>query len=1176
MLDPKAIKKALLIAKGLPDRRTMHFSEVGKRIPELEAGANKVNAGEMSGSEYQQLINQHKPVYPYESVPNPASYEEIHRALSATDPRKVSKIGKLADYPEGHPVALRLDIPAYEKQGVWVPTIHEGNKTIAHEGAAHISDATFNANENKGIKIAAGGQKNPYAVINGKLKKTSTADIHKLAQQYLNHPDWRQVGMDPTRHGYFYDRHTQEPIEHAEEVLQVGPLVLAKNPTYGDKSKYKYADGGIIGKPSRMQRAEMRMQQGLSPIEKGETNINVYHGTAHTFPPVEGAPLGKFDSSKIGTGEGAQAYGHGIYVAQNPNVAKDYQLSTSKHQFLTNDGNFEPRELEHLNVRAKALSGDLDTAIEKARELSKPNLDYPETAAKAARDLQKLEKLKASGGIRKNPGLLYTADLPDEHIDRMLDWDKPFNKQHPYVQNALKSSGIYKQYKDNLSNFASPMSSRNKDMKGGNIHAFMEHLSGGDSAKASETLRKMGIPGIKYLDERSKFLGKGTQNFVVFPGEEHNLNILARKAEGGDVEAPQQPEDTTPSRQLNEYGLYSHAAEAADALKQDKGSPQQMIAALKGVKPDELYWSGVHNAFKDQKTITKQQLADHFRNALPKMSVKTLTPTEGTMNDPKAKYAGWTAEGKIRSSKQPNLSTNYREVLQTLPLNDMNPAIGNTDDAEKDFTSSHWREPNIVSHVRLSDRETQPPQQKAPKAPPSDSSVMIKMNGVEANRYSEAWKTPHKNIFVTPSIQKRNKYVLTHGPSGGSISSNPVDFYHAMSNATKLAEKYPHVFDLDREGLVNFIANPQNKETVNGVREIVNSDPPELPASKKAKPFTKEKILHVDESQSDFGQALRKHTDKFNEAKEKIQKLKDEHNFHKGELERLVKENPHLVDETGRPMTVWDFRERFPNLDQMTDEQKEQFNRDNKNWNLLHSHERDADNKRRAITSYTNDLSAEQKMLLDLPKSPYVDNTSKWTDLNVKRILTEAAKGNYDKVIWTPGSVQSKIYGIGRSYSKILYDPASKRLVATPKGRSRGVTEIVDPKDLPNYLGEGLTKKLLESNESGVHMLRGRNLDVPNPGQEAYYGKIFPRRLLELAREHDPEAALTEHRDSDKLVDKYPAIQITPRMRESILKNGFKAYKTGGYIDDSGILSAAQDPSKAIRKALMIAKKRKG
>lgn len=54
---------------------------------------------------------------------------------------------------------------------------------------------------------------------------------------------------------------------------------------------------------------------GMTPFEAKE-GIQVYHGSPYEFE--------KFDTSKIGTGEGAQSYGHGLYVAENPEVAQEY------------------------------------------------------------------------------------------------------------------------------------------------------------------------------------------------------------------------------------------------------------------------------------------------------------------------------------------------------------------------------------------------------------------------------------------------------------------------------------------------------------------------------------------------------------------------------------------------------------------------------------------------------------------------------------------------------------------------------------------------------------------------------------------------------------------------------------------------------------------------------------
>ena len=49
----------------------------------------------------------------------------------------------------------------------------------------------------------------------------------------------------------------------------------------------------------------------------------------------------------------------------------------------------------------------------------------------------------------------------------------------------------------------------------------------------SETLRSYGIPGIRYLDAASRGTGEGTRNFVVFPGNEHMINIVGREKKGG-------------------------------------------------------------------------------------------------------------------------------------------------------------------------------------------------------------------------------------------------------------------------------------------------------------------------------------------------------------------------------------------------------------------------------------------------------------------------------------------------------------------------------------------------------------------------------------------------------------------------------------------------------------------
>ena len=245
--------------------------------------------------------------------------------------------------------------------------------------------------------------------------------------------------------------------------------------------------------------------------------LTVFHGSPHKFS--------KFDASKIGTGEGAQVYGHGLYFAENPGVAKSYQVNLAQ-------GN-DPRDW--INNIASSLGKD-KTTQDVIGELKK----YPEVAQLANdKEIVNLTKQMADGyewsrlggetwsdsaisamkkldaRLPKPPeGAFYKADLPDEEIAKMLDWDKPLSQQPKVVQEALNKSEYA------LRDMAMDLYGR-KDPLGSDIaraalkpQEFAKHM------------RELGIPGIRYLDQGSRGTGKGTSNFVVFPGEESKVRIM--------------------------------------------------------------------------------------------------------------------------------------------------------------------------------------------------------------------------------------------------------------------------------------------------------------------------------------------------------------------------------------------------------------------------------------------------------------------------------------------------------------------------------------------------------------------------------------------------------------------------------------------------------------------------
>ena len=234
--------------------------------------------------------------------------------------------------------------------------------------------------------------------------------------------------------------------------------------------------------------------------------MTVFHGSPHKFD--------KFDASKIGTGEGAQAYGHGLYLAEAPDVARGYATNLANRD-VSNQGRLNA----HANAKRLAdLAGDPKYAADDLKFALGSDPQNPQKQL-LLDTLQYLE----SGTYKtplSNPGNLYKVDLPDEHIAKMLDWDKPLSQQSAEVQKAV------------LALDPGQSLSATGASAYGDIRAMLDSANNAPSvsmAEASKKLRQAGISGIRYLDGGSRAGGQGTSNFVVFPGNEGLLKILERQ-----------------------------------------------------------------------------------------------------------------------------------------------------------------------------------------------------------------------------------------------------------------------------------------------------------------------------------------------------------------------------------------------------------------------------------------------------------------------------------------------------------------------------------------------------------------------------------------------------------------------------------------------------------------------
>ena len=249
------------------------------------------------------------------------------------------------------------------------------------------------------------------------------------------------------------------------------------------------------------------MRQGLEA-----DGVRVFHGSPHEF--------NQFDISKVGTGQGAQSYGHGLYFAQNPATAEQYAAELARIKIGGKQMKFqEAYDLLRKEVpEAKDLSGkelhEMLNYIVNSKIANKPPVNFHPAGSIEAKAF---DAFSAKVQAAEN---LYTAKIPEGTVSKMLDWDKPLSEQAPEVQKAVNAAldTIGNQYPGGLEAASKSLPwlrGPREAMRGEDIYRA---LSGGvgTSEQASQKLANLGIPGIKYLDQGSRIAGQGTRNFVVF------------------------------------------------------------------------------------------------------------------------------------------------------------------------------------------------------------------------------------------------------------------------------------------------------------------------------------------------------------------------------------------------------------------------------------------------------------------------------------------------------------------------------------------------------------------------------------------------------------------------------------------------------------------------------------
>ena len=302
--------------------------------------------------------------------------------------------------------------------------------------------------------------------------------------------------------------------------------------------------------------------------EPGVTfSIAALHASPHSFR--------KFDTAFMGKGEGAQAYGWGLYFAENPKVNRSYmnQFAQDKATWKFREvetgvievmqrslvGSFLPKDAlpeakEDASDIAWSVLGDLvdaargsmtvlDIVMELHDEID-TNRKYAETYPQEREKLEQLEgfmlslldhldEIEVRTGMPSN----YRVELNVEDSE-LLGWD--------YVDETVLA--LLKDSPVEEVRYALERAERRADYRGENVSGkdvyqelFDAFWDGEDGTKqeaqkaASVSLLSSDIKGIRYADglSRWKEKEKQTYNYVIFDGNDIKITAFADESTGG-------------------------------------------------------------------------------------------------------------------------------------------------------------------------------------------------------------------------------------------------------------------------------------------------------------------------------------------------------------------------------------------------------------------------------------------------------------------------------------------------------------------------------------------------------------------------------------------------------------------------------------------------------------------
>lgn len=441
---------------------------------------------------------------------------------------RLAKTADVASEAARQPRPVQMEVPFYRgsahgqtavnyDQPFWGTT----DKNLASDYAKSRSEMYFRDGTTPNVAPAVGRFRNPLYID---AQNAGWSDIPFEGQKWNSDKlaeTAKQRGHDGLVIDHLYDEGKYDPaagLPATVAALRPGTVSSAFDP-----NTILYGNGQSASAPGLIAAEAADKPRVQNPIR-------AYHGSPHDFD--------RFDLSKIGSGEGAQAFGHGLYFAENEGVAKSYRDALAGQKL--SDGSM-------FNDASPAHQAAAYVAGTKSKEEAIAALVDDIAMSQRQHDGAHAQRLMRAKGMLErgepiptlNNGKMYEVNIHADPND-FLDWDAPISKQSEKVRelfNAkLKNGGIETR---SIGKHNDGTELVDVYQKGGGSFGvyprdkvqsvidrpadYYPHATGKDLKEnlglSEDVLREAGIPGIKYLDQGSRTAGEGSRNYVAFDAD---------------------------------------------------------------------------------------------------------------------------------------------------------------------------------------------------------------------------------------------------------------------------------------------------------------------------------------------------------------------------------------------------------------------------------------------------------------------------------------------------------------------------------------------------------------------------------------------------------------------------------------------------------------------------------